>query len=334
MTSRLRQCLVVLVTAITAMVASGVTAQAGGIPASAAGPTSTVESTFSAPGPWEVAKEKGFSCCDSSGNRFDIWYPTDLGANGVRHPIITWGDGTFAHPYQYDYLLSHLASWGFVVVAPDNTNTGSGQEMLEAVDFLVHQNSDPSSIFYQKLDTDNIGAMGHSQGAVGTLNAAIRAGGTIRTAVPIELPGQYMCTLGLPKPEGMTICTDPRQLTTGSVLYVNGSGSPISPSTQPLPWEQIGPQSAEGYYGATPDSVEKARATLNGPNHNDIQGQPGCPPNDPGCVSGVQGFLGVLTAWNMDKLRGDAHAHSAFVSGTGELFSQTTWSNQASNITG
>ncbi|WP_189636569.1 hypothetical protein [Rhodococcus sp. MTM3W5.2] len=325
---------VLLAAATLAVLGAGATAQAGA-PAPGNEPAASVEATYSERGPWEVTKQQGFGCCDSTGHKFDVWYPTDLGANGDLHPIITWGDGTFAHPFQYDYLLSHLASWGFVVIAPDTTNSGSGQEMLDAVEFLKRQDSDPTSVFYQTLDTENVGAMGHSQGAIGSINATVRSGGTVKTTVPIELPGQYMCTLNMPKPDAaMTICADPKALTSGSVLYVNGSGSPISPSTQPLPWEQIGPQSAQGYYGATPDSVEKAMATLNGPNHNDIQGQPGCPANDPGCVSGVQGFLGVLTAWNMDKLRGDAHAHSAFVSGTGELFGQTAWSNQASNITG
>ncbi|QKT12049.1 MULTISPECIES: poly(ethylene terephthalate) hydrolase family protein [unclassified Rhodococcus (in: high G+C Gram-positive bacteria)] len=334
MTRRLRKSLVVLVTAITAVVAAGTTAQAGGIPTSAAGPTKAVESTYSDRGPWELTTQKGFGCCDSTGAAFDVWYPTDLGANGERHPIITWGNGTFAHPHQYDYLLSHLASWGFVVIAADNTNTGSGREMLEAVDFLRRQDGDPSSVFHQKLDTDAVGAMGHSQGAVGTLNATAHSGGTVRTAVPIELPGQYMCTLGLPKPEGMTTCTDPRELTTGSVFYVNGSDSPISASTQPLPWQMIGIQSAQAYYEATPESLTKVRATLNGPNHNDIQGQPGCTPDNLGCVNGVTGFLGYLTAWVMDRLQGDTRAHSAFVSGTGELFGDPDWSNQTSNITG
>lgn len=332
MSSRLSRGAALLAAATLIMFGTGAPATAGA-PAPSGQSITSVENTYSERGPWEVTEQQGFGCCDSSGHTFDVWYPTDLGANGERHPIITWGNGTFAHPFQYDYLLSHLASWGFVVIAPDNTNTGSGQEMLQAVDFLKGQNEDPSSSFYQALDTDNVGAMGHSQGAIGTLNATIAAGGAVKTAVPIELPGQYMCTLNMPKPEAaMTICTDPTKLTTGSVLYVNGSGSPISPSTQPLPVEQIGPQSAQGYFAATPDSVQKAMATLNGPNHNDIQGQPGCPPNDPGCVSGVQGFLGTLTAWNMDKLQGDEYAHSTFVSGTGELFSRQAWSNQASNI--
>jgi len=45
------------------------------------------------------------------------------------------------------------------------------------------------------------------------------------------------------------------------------------------------------------------------------------------------GILGYPTAWFMDQLQGDSYAHGAFVSGTGEMFSETTnWEYVASNI--
>lgn len=335
--------LVVLLAAF-ALLGGGV-AQAGGVPqasapsagsppAQEAAPSVSADAQYSVPGPWAVAKQAGAGCCDASGHEFDVWYPAGLGADGAKHPIITWGNGTLAVPQQYDYLLSHLASWGFVVVAVHNTNTGSGQEMLQAVDFMKAQAEDPSSVFYQRLDTDNIGAMGHSQGAVGAINATVHSGGAIKTAVPIEPPGQFMCTLGLPMLDpAMTTCTDPTALTAGSVLYINGSDSFISPSAQLLPWEKIGPQSIQGYFGATPDSVDKAMATMIGTNHNDIQGQPGCAPDNPGCIIGVQGYLGLLTAWNMGQLQSEPRARAAFAEGTGEFYSYPSWINQASNIT-
>lgn len=295
----------------------------------------SLEAEYSAPGPWEVVKQEGAGCCDASGHEFDVWRPANLGADGTRHPVLTWGNGTLAVPQEYDYLLTHLASWGFVVVAAHNSNTGSGQELLAGVDFIRAQDADPASVFYQKVDTGNIGAIGHSQGAVGALNAAIDSGGAIKTAIPIELPGQFLCTLNTPKLDpAMTTCADPTRLTTGSVIYINGSDSFIAPSDQPLPVDQIGVQSVRGYFNATPDSVDKAMATLVGPNHNDIQGQPGCAPDNPGCIVGVQGFLGLLTAWSMGELQGDARARSAFAEGSGQFRGWEGWINQASNIAG
>ena len=66
---------------------------------------------------------------------YELYYPTDM-LEG-EHPIITWGNGTFAIPLVYKGLLDHLASYGFVVIASTSTMTGSGEEMLGGVDWLV-----------------------------------------------------------------------------------------------------------------------------------------------------------------------------------------------------
>jgi hypothetical protein len=317
-------------TAVAVLVAgfalTGGTAGAAGPPNA---PTAPIEQRFHAPGTWAVTAVPGFHCCDSSGAAFDVWYPTKLGQNGVRHPIITWGNGTNARPSDYAYLLAHLASWGFVVIASEDTSTGTGDQILEAARYMAAQDAVPSSIFHHTLDVNRIGGIGHSQGAAGVLNAMIKSGGSIRTAVPIELPGQVWCLLSL----GLR-CMDTRNLTSGAVFFVNGSADTwVSPSTQPLPWWLVGLQSNSAYDEATPPSVTKVWGTLKGPDHNDVQGQPDCVAAARPCVNGVYGYLGYPTAWMMDQLRGDPFAHQAFVNGTGEIFGETTnWSNQTSNI--
>ena len=90
--------------------------------------------------------------------------PEDLGENGFLHPIILWADGTFALPIFYRGTLKHMASHGFVVIGPNDMFTGQGDTVFEALDLLLEENNDPSSEFYQKLDTDKICVMGHSQG--------------------------------------------------------------------------------------------------------------------------------------------------------------------------
>jgi hypothetical protein len=103
----------------------------------------------------------------------DGWvvYPTDLGADGVLHPIFLWGPGGGAAPSNYeDYLLRPIASHGFVVFSA--VSTGNGQEMIAGLDWLIEANEQPDSPFYQKLDTAKVGAGGHSQGSVTTFAAA------------------------------------------------------------------------------------------------------------------------------------------------------------------
>jgi hypothetical protein len=95
----------------------------------------------------------------------------------------------------------------------------------------------------------------------------------------------------------------------------------------------VGEQSIDGYYKAVLAGVAKLKGTLIGPSHNDVQGQPGCKKASIPCIDGVYGYLGYPTAWLMYQLQGDSYAHGAFVSGTGEMFSEIkNWQYVASNI--
>ncbi|WP_406231400.1 hypothetical protein [Nocardia sp. NBC_01009] len=290
-------------------------------------PAPGIESKYFQQGPWAVTEEIGFGCCDSTGAKYDVWHPTDLGAGSAKHPIVVWGDGTKAVPSQYAYLLRHLASWGFVVIGTENQQTGSGSDILGSLSYLKGLAADPASMFFGKLDTAAAGAMGHSQGASGVLNAMVASEGAIKTAVPIEIPAQLWCSSG-------TTCADSRKLTSGSVFFVNGSADRfISPSTQALPWQAVGLQSNQAYYEATATSVPKVWATLNGPDHNDVQGRPDCAQASTPCTSGVYGYLGYPTAWMMAQLRDDAEARDAFRTGTGEFLAPApNWRNQSSTV--
>ena len=74
----------------------------------------------------------------------------------------------------YAPLLSAIASHGFVIVAANSTWTNTAptdKVQLRALDYAKALNEDANSIFYQRLDMEKIGAMGHSQGAAATGNA-------------------------------------------------------------------------------------------------------------------------------------------------------------------
>jgi hypothetical protein len=44
-------------------------------------PTGAIELKCYAPGTWAVTVSAGSACCDSSGNKFDLYYPTNLSGN-------------------------------------------------------------------------------------------------------------------------------------------------------------------------------------------------------------------------------------------------------------
>jgi hypothetical protein len=288
-------------------------------------PTGTIEKKYYTAGSWAVTVSPGAACCDSLHNKFDLYYPTNLGANGFLHPILTWGNGSFGKSSDCAYLLNHMASWGFVVIATTDQFTGPGQTILDAANHLVHANSDPTSNFFHKLNVGQIGAFGASQGAGGAINALVKSGGLIKTVIPIELPAHMWCTLG-------PNCPDTMNVKSGSIFFIDGSADIlISPPTQSA--QTPGEESIAAYYTAVPGGVNKLKGTLIGPNHNDVTGQPDCQNAKAPCVNGVYGYLGYPTAWFMDRLQGDKYAHGAFVNGTGEIFSQTiNWEYVASNI--
>jgi Chlorophyllase enzyme len=94
---------------------------------------------------------------------------------GETYPVITWANGTCFHAgAAYAPLLATLASYGFVVFAPNSSWTNSAPTdnvQLRALDLAKALNEDRTSVLYGKLDMSQIGAMGHSQGASATVNA-------------------------------------------------------------------------------------------------------------------------------------------------------------------
>ncbi|WP_158888535.1 chlorophyllase/cutinase-like alpha/beta fold protein [Amycolatopsis anabasis] len=148
-------------------------------PAAAATGFPPVGGRWAEPGPFPVAVE----ALDAD---HTVYRPATLGQNGLRHPVIVWGNGTFATPPVYDGLLRHWASHGFIVAAANTAWSGSGQEMLAGATALAWENDLEGSPYFRKVDLAHIGASGHSQGGGGTIAAG--ADPRITTTVPIQ-PG-------------------------------------------------------------------------------------------------------------------------------------------------
>lgn len=254
-------------------------------PATAA---STIETTYEAPGPSNVSTA---NVTDSQGGTYVLYYPTNLGAGGTDHAILTWGNGTFQPQSEYSGVLNHLASWGFVVVASNSGLTGTGTEMLAGVNYLISENSDPSSVFYQKLDTTKVGALGHSQGAGGALNATTKSNGLITSTLPIALPDPYLVA-----PQDQTDFTQ----ITDPVLFLHGGNDLLTLFGQ------------TGYYNQVTGPA--AKATLLFTDHDHIKGDGGR-------------YLGYVNAWFRYTLLGDTFARGAFVGNPPEINTNFPWAN-------
>jgi hypothetical protein len=292
-------------------------------------PTLPIEQDYYAQGPWMVTQTATPSGCDSKGNACDIFHPVNLGDNGFKHPIIAWGNGSGDTPVPattFATLLRHLASWGFVVIATRDGETGVGNTILDSAHYMIDRNTDSGSVFYQHLDVARIGAMGHSQGATGVVNAWLKSNGLIDTVIASHIPKQQWCS----SPDN---CVQAEHLAaaSGSILFVSGTAdSFVSPDTQKKP---KGLESNTAYYEAVPSNLIKVKAMLKGTAHNDIQGDPSCAGAAWPCNNGVYGYLGYPTAWMMWQLLDVVDGQLAFENPDGEIFFETdNWESVLSNV--
>lgn len=280
---RARRLLALVLMLLTVLLAS-----AGATAASAA----PIEAAYAAPGPATVLTQ---DVTDGTGAvTYRIFYPADI-ATGARRPIVTWGNGSWATPAQYPGLLNHLASWGYVVIASTSQNTGTGSEMLAGAQYMVAQDTTAGSPFQGRLDTTAIGAVGHSQGAGGAVNATTHSGGLIRTTVTYALPAPLWV--------GAADAFDVGQLT-GPSFFIGGQWDVLIASATEL----------RKYYDAAGGPA--AIGVINGADHNTIQNA-GTP------------VLGYVTAWLQYQLRGDAVARGAFAGPTPELLTNSGWRARA-----
>lgn len=121
--------------------------------------------TTDGPGPWgEVVKVK------STPPGGWLIYPKNIGKDGVKHPLFVFGPGGGTTPQTYEQQGKHwdrYGSYGFVIYVLPRSN-GQATEMKKGVDWLIAQNTNPSSPLNGKLDTSKIAVAGHSMGSVTT----------------------------------------------------------------------------------------------------------------------------------------------------------------------
>ena len=133
-----------------------------------------IEAKYMATGSHEVSTYEepvlqGFS-------KYTIDYPTELETTDEKYPVIVVCNGSGTPISKYLSVPEHFASWGFIVIGTEEEYDWSGFSAEMCIRHLQKLNDSESigenkNIFYQKVDFDNVGIVGHSQGGVGVLNA-------------------------------------------------------------------------------------------------------------------------------------------------------------------
>jgi pimeloyl-ACP methyl ester carboxylesterase len=245
-----------------------------------------IEARYAADRPTAVRHEVAH---DRAGAPFyEVFAPEDLGPPGTLHAVITWGNGSFAHPSDYAPFLPHLATWGFVVVAAETDQSGSGEEILAATRDLLARQTNPRSRFRGHLDLAHVGAGGHSQGAGGVVRATVASHGLIRAVLLEDLPNPLFTF-----DARHAYDTRVAQLEVPTLFVAGAQDVVISDAATNV-----------AFYDAVPGPA--ALALRRGADHNTVQ-------------HAAPGYAGALTAWFRYLLAGDTTAALVFTGPHPEL---------------
>ena len=267
-----------------------------------------LETKYSKLGNYEVSYEEHESE-NSSIKKIRIWYPKELENNNQEYPMIIVVNASGVPAFRYEPFFKRLASWGFIVVGNEDGQTGTGETTSITLDYMLNISND--SKLYNKIDKNNIGIIGYSQGGAGA----------IRAVTEFENGKNY------------------KTIFTGSAAYpflANNMGWNYDTSKIKIPYfmtagtgksDDSGKDSSKEFGGVAPlsslienydkitDNVFKIRARSVGTEHEDMLVQTDS----------------YMTAWMLYQLQNDKEASKIFVGDDAEILHNKKWQDIGKN---
>lgn len=274
-----------------------------------------IETKYTAPGTYEVSTAE-WNADGKVWQKYEVWYPTELKESISTYPLVIMTNGTGVKASQYQAVFKHLASWGFIVVGNEDENSRTGESSAATLDFMLGLNEDKSSYFYEKIDTNNIGIAGHSQGGVGAINAVTaQENGTNYKAIFTA----STTSSALASVLGTDWEYDISKLDIPCFLVAGTGNADAGTATQKTDTEGQGIcplWSLSENFNAISETVDKVMARKVGKDHGDM----------------LRCADGYMTAWFMYYLKGDTEARKAFFGENAEILSNENWQDIKINL--
>ena len=244
---------------------------------------------------------------DSDWVKIEIWYPSEMKDSNAKYPLVIMANRTGIKASAYTEVFRHLASWGFIIAGNEDENSRSGASSEATLEYVLQLNSESGSIFSGKIDTENIGIAGHSQGGVGAINAvAEQPSGYKYKAIWTASAPTYQISVDLLKASyDVSSIKIPYFMVAGTLQIDAGNGT--DSGIAPL-W------SLQEKYNAITADIPKVLARRKDTDHGDM-----LPYAD-----------GYMTAWFMYWLKDDKQAD--FFSGdNAEILTNALWQDVEKN---
>ena len=269
-----------------------------------------IEEKYIALGSYDVSYVE-FDAGNETYKKYEIWYPTEMAEDSRTYPIVVMANGTGVKASQYKEVFQHLSSWGFIVIGNEDENSRTGASSAASLDFVLTLNADSDSIFYRKIDVENVGIAGHSQGGVGTVNAVTNQenGKQYKAMFTASTTSPYW---GQDDVFGKEWAYDFSKVDIPCFMVAGTGAADAGTATDITAREGQGICPLWGMlecYNALPDSVGKVMARQVGKDHGDM----------------LRCADGYMTAWFMWQLQGDEAAEAAFLGENADILHNANW---------
>ena len=233
-----------------------------------------------------------------------FWYPSELASNDRKYPVIVAVNASGTPAVKYEPWFKRLASWGFIVVGNEDPQAGTGETTSIMLDYLLNLPQDHQ--LNGRLDTENFGIVGFSQGGAGALAAVTMYDNGTAYKTIFTGSAAYPFLAG-----NMGWNYDVSKIRI-PYFMVAGTGATDDKGVADITKEFAGVAplaSLVENYETISDDVPKVRARATGAEHEDMLAR------SDGC----------MTAWMLWQLCGDEEAAAVFVGENAEILHNSNW---------
>ena len=268
-----------------------------------------LELKYSQTGEYEVS-----TLTDPSDNdrikKVRFWFPAELADNSRRYPVIVVVNASGTPAFKYEPWFRRLASWGFIVVGNEDPQAGTGETTSVMLDYLLNLPQD--HMLNGRLDTENIGIIGFSQGGAGALAAVtMYDNGKMYKTIFTGSAAYPLLASNLGWKYDVSKTNIP-------YFMVAGTGETDDKGVTDITKEYAGVAPLASLienYNVITDDVLKVRARAAGAEHEDMLAR-----SD-----------GYMTAWMLWQLCGDKEASSVFIGEDAEILHNSNWQDVEKN---
>ena len=267
-----------------------------------------LEMKYSQTGGSEVGYTE-FPSDNTSIGKVRVWYPKELESSDGLWPMVMVVNASGTPASSYEPFFQRLATWGFIVVGNEDPQTGNGQTASITLDAVL--SLDSGSVLYGKIDTENIGIVGYSQGGAGAICAVTNFENGSRYKTIFTGSAAYPT---LAKNMGWEYDASKIAI---PYFMVAGTGKSDDSGTDPeTGFGGVAPLSSLiGNYDSISDDIPKVRARAVGAEHEQM----------------LMRSDGYMTAWMLYYLQGSEEAGTVFLGENAEILHNNNWQDVEKN---